>query len=382
VDHLFSLNGESPVSEQVAAHVRSFIRSGRWPVDHRLPSTRALAEAFSVAPLNVQTGMQQLVREGLLTRVTGRGTFVRKTSRKLACIGVYDSCGVDTHAEMAFSRRLLTELQGLGAAADIDLRVFVDTRDRTTLCDKPPLDLANACAGGEIQGLITLSAEDNDWPWLNKLPVPLAAIVNWAQTGKVQPDRSQLMDLAVRDLARRGCRSVGLLDISRVDMRAPNSLGARAVSMFKRRSHELGVETRDAWMLLPSPDFHDDFLTHEEYGYIRFKRLWSLAERPEGLVVIDDVVARGVLLALLEHRVHVPEELQLTIQRNRECKLLCPVPASFVELSVREVAAALMKDLSRQFNAVPRPVITVPFRLVPAERAYHRNEGECVGYGG
>ena len=70
----------------------------------------------------------------------------------------------------------------------------------------------------------------------------------------------------------------------------------------------------------------DPVRDQEQYGYEEFLKLWSLPEKPEGLIVFPDTVARRMLLALREKHVRVPEELKLVLHKNESLDLFCPLP--------------------------------------------------------
>lgn len=63
---------------QVAAELRADIRSGALRPGDKIPSTRALADKYGVAPATAQNAVRVLKEEGLLFGQSGRGTFIRE----------------------------------------------------------------------------------------------------------------------------------------------------------------------------------------------------------------------------------------------------------------------------------------------------------------
>jgi GntR family transcriptional regulator len=59
----------------LAARIREAIRSGEYPDDRQLPTEEQLAESHSVSRQTVRRAMQDLVSEGIIYRVAGRGTY-------------------------------------------------------------------------------------------------------------------------------------------------------------------------------------------------------------------------------------------------------------------------------------------------------------------
>lgn len=61
---------------QIADAVRLRIRSGEWPPGHRLRPEPELAKEIGVSRGTLRRGLSELIADGLLTQVPGRGTFV------------------------------------------------------------------------------------------------------------------------------------------------------------------------------------------------------------------------------------------------------------------------------------------------------------------
>lgn len=69
-----------PLYLQARDLLRARIVDGTWPPGHFLPSEMRLAEEFGVSLGTVRKGMEELVGQGLLERLHGRGTRVAKQS--------------------------------------------------------------------------------------------------------------------------------------------------------------------------------------------------------------------------------------------------------------------------------------------------------------
>src|SRR5574337_2114120 len=65
-----------PVHVQLRAHLAHLIQSGRWPPGTRLPTVRQLARALAVNRNTVAKVFAELGRDGFLSSLPGRGTFV------------------------------------------------------------------------------------------------------------------------------------------------------------------------------------------------------------------------------------------------------------------------------------------------------------------
>jgi GntR family transcriptional regulator len=63
---------------QLAAILRGRIRSGEYPAGRKIPSFVALEHEFGLSNMTVRRALNVLVEEGLIEKVPGRGTFVRR----------------------------------------------------------------------------------------------------------------------------------------------------------------------------------------------------------------------------------------------------------------------------------------------------------------
>lgn len=75
-DHPFQPAPDTPLYQQIYAHLQSAILAGKLPGGMKLPSTRALAAELLVSRNTVLTAYDQLTAEGYLESVEGSGTFV------------------------------------------------------------------------------------------------------------------------------------------------------------------------------------------------------------------------------------------------------------------------------------------------------------------
>lgn len=66
----------APLYHSLGHVIRTRIESGEWAPDTQIPSERALMEMLGVSRATVRQGIENLVREGILYRIHGKGTFV------------------------------------------------------------------------------------------------------------------------------------------------------------------------------------------------------------------------------------------------------------------------------------------------------------------
>lgn len=69
-------NGKVSLYVQVKQQMREHMESGRWPGSSRIPGEHELAAQFGVSRATVRRALDELEREGAVTRRVGDGTYV------------------------------------------------------------------------------------------------------------------------------------------------------------------------------------------------------------------------------------------------------------------------------------------------------------------
>ena len=118
--------GEAPAYRQLAADLRQAAVAGRYPPGQRLPTEAELVASTGLSRQTVRRAFQELVSEGVIYRVRGRGTFaVPGDGRYLRSFGSIDdlmALSLDTELRVVEPLHVLASL----AVADT-LRVPEDS---------------------------------------------------------------------------------------------------------------------------------------------------------------------------------------------------------------------------------------------------------------
>jgi GntR family transcriptional regulator len=70
------MQSNNPKYRQIKERLRRLIADGR--IDHRVPSENELARQYLVSRMTARKALNELLREGLVERIAGKGTFVRQ----------------------------------------------------------------------------------------------------------------------------------------------------------------------------------------------------------------------------------------------------------------------------------------------------------------
>ncbi len=66
-----------PLYIQFKEIILTKIESGEWQPEHKLPSERSLCNQYGISRITVREALKELVRDGLIESVSGKGNFVR-----------------------------------------------------------------------------------------------------------------------------------------------------------------------------------------------------------------------------------------------------------------------------------------------------------------
>jgi DNA-binding LacI/PurR family transcriptional regulator len=330
---------------QVAQLVRARIESGEYLPGARLPSTSQLAKMTGTSVFTVQTALSRLAKEGLLNRIDKRGTFVAGERPALSRVAIYFNRPFH-YPFLNFYSVLAQELKSQYAARGTGVEIFMDERPEDEQGTAPAL-LLKAVARRDVQAVVAPLISKVNLSWLSELSVPVAlADGNELHSNRMRNQTRQFLELSLGALAEQGCTSLGV--ISSLCLRADGQ-HPREVNFYRELvdvAHDCGLRIQDEWLRFPQ-EFE---LLHANFGYRQFLKLWQLSEKPDGLLVWPDVVASGVVTAVLESGVRVPEDLKLVLSANDQLPYPCPIPAKFAVLRVAQYARAFRRLIQQQLE--------------------------------
>jgi len=350
----------------IADKIREQILSGEIAPGFEMPSTAHMAEIWKTSMSTMHIALKNLVKEGLLERRHGSGTYVRERPRSLDRVGIYygDPC-IWTDEESAFYRSLYGILEKKLGEANIEFSIFVDRRHAKKQNVVLP-SLRRAVDTGEIQGLIVPMASPLNLPVLLKLPVPVGAMTGAIGiSNKVGMDDKKFFRNILARLKSKGCRTVGLINSVNVDMRSVYSSEAEFFTDdFRREVAAQGMITKEEWLRAP-----EDFVKERAlFGYNEFHQLWRQAEHPDAVIVYPDMVVKGVILAALELGVHQSKEVTFCFHRNARVSIMCPFPALWAISDEEKIAEALIGLVRTQHAGGKVSPIRVPFEFKSTQK--------------
>lgn len=315
-----------------------YLRSRKVAVGDLVPTQPELRQELNFSNDTLTKAMKWLVEDGVLERKQRAGTVVLDMAK----------AKLDEHTVMLamvphttlpdepFYGHLLRALEGyvreiLGANVRIMAHV-VDKQGNATWPLHTFPGLEQLVRDGDIDAVICpIAVDSHETGQLVEMGVPWLHVSSWEQTPNgVVIDQKPMMLQACQMLVERGCKTLGVVT---KDARAKHH--NRYWNAFVQSSEMHGFKT------IPALEAGDISL---EAGRQLARRMLKMParQRPDGLVVINDVLASGLTDVLRDHDTYRPE---IAVQANVPGTLIFGLPVIRFDVDVYRLAQQVVQLL-------------------------------------
>jgi GntR family transcriptional regulator of arabinose operon len=315
--------------EDIAGVLRQEIARSR-PGD-RLDSEAKLAQRFSVSGVTIREALLALTKEGLIQRRQGSGTYVkdRVDDRHVAVLIELDIS--DPRISYVYLR-VPQQLRRVLERSGYRVKLYVGQVPPTERPSEPTYpDFIEDVLQEKIRGVVAIATQPHP-KWVEPLRRQGAPVVGPppGYSHAVNVDMEKLVRLAVERLIEAGRRKLAWMGWS------PSWYPSTTLPVFKQSLQEHGVPFHEEWI---SVGLHP---SAAGAGWEEFREIWTArAEKPDGLIVADDVLFRDASTAILDAGVRVPEQLMVITHANKGSGILCPFPVARMEIDPDEYAEAM-----------------------------------------
>lgn len=356
--------------------------------DTRLPSFLQLRESLGVSVVTLNKALATLEAHQVLYRRHGVGIFVSPhVKRRMVSIVVNPRFAVSEPGGVAEESPVWGVLVGFlkthldTAGHDFNVQVLADESPDTT-----PLytDFARAVSEARVHGVLGIGVTEKAIRFFSEHQVP---VVTFAGEGdhRIELDNPALIASATRALLQSGCHRLALVlpgtNNGITDTFAEEDIAAsRHLRAFADTLRGFGVP------LLPHFIYDGGFLARAGFTTIVPTALWHLgyrvgqslfagAERADGVVCTNDVVASGLLTAAQEANIGIGSQVRFATHANTTLSTLTPWAGRIIRLAVSpdEIARRMLVKLNHLMagNTDPEPreryLATVLPPTVPTE---------------
>jgi DNA-binding LacI/PurR family transcriptional regulator len=313
--------------EQVATRLQRDIRAKNQPGD-RLPAEAQLAKDMGVSSITLREALSIVANRGVIERRHGSGTYVLDPTA-----GQW--VAIVTHLDLShpnlsfFHRRVAFLLRALISEAGLKVRIYSGSA-RGWIGGDPSTELPEALfedlEGELIRAVVSITSDEGHLEKLRKFRIPLVGTSPEFAHSALLP-HGRLVPAGVEAMASQGCRTASIIS-------GPVGEHERAQWVDVLGRH--GMTTRPEWIACMNS------LGEPATGWNAFLSVWrSCQEKPDCVIVTDDIVFRDVSMAILHERIDVPRTLKVFTHYNKGSGNLIPFKCTLFEVDADAFATEL-----------------------------------------
>jgi DNA-binding LacI/PurR family transcriptional regulator len=323
----------------------------------KLPTVNEMCAAFSISKVTLGSALKELEAEGIIKGKKGSGIFVSESvGQKTVAIVL----GQDIFATgvSPVNRILLDRFRDASRTRRERFRCFIDLPAGDFLAHgiDSHRELQASLENDEIDCLIALGLASDKCQWLTGFGVPLIMTGVKGErpveaAGRVLTHYGPMAGSGVQALLEQGARRVGLitpLGYLRSEGGVPDDLES-----YRAALAAAGAAQRNAfvWDGLSRAATNGALSgeSMEEAGYRAVRELCARCdgegiERPDALVILDDMVCRGALVAAQEVNLSLGHNLRIASHANRGSTVLGPYASmlTLMQFDPDEIASKLL----------------------------------------
>ncbi len=339
------------IEEQVPKHaqLREILRGkiiNEHKPDDRFDSEPQLIKKYSLSNTTVQKAISALVQEGLLTRIQGKGTFVAMQPVLKSYDIVIQKESFHTHSYW------FDVIRGIELVASEDgMGVMVNTYNLEET-DSSWEKIVRSVMDKPLSGTILIPpSDDKKMSILLKEKRPFVVIGNYPQFSELPSVGIDAYDGTfhmTEYLINKGHRKISLIG----GIHSKNRIGMDFLNGYREALTVHGIPIREDWVM------ESEWL--EEEGYRLTKILLQSKERPTAIFAGDDTIAVGVIKALTEASIKIPDEMAVVGFNDLDLASIVTPQLTTMRVprfNIGEVACDMLLKLTRKENVPQKQII-------------------------
>lgn len=349
------VRNSDPFYRQIVADIKRQIEAEELAVDDRLGSHRELAEHYGVSLITVKKALSELIREGFLYARVGKGTFVARTVRPVdhrehRSIGI-----VLRDLDEPFFSEVTRVVEDLAYEAGYNIMLSVSAGRR----EKEAGQIRHFRSIG-VDGLLIASMHSSHRaPKVVRelhtahFPYVMVSYVADEDIYYVGVDHEQGAYLATTHLLSQGRTQIGYLGTPSDDL-----LSALREAGYRRalEEHGLPYQIDRVYPVLTGSSWE-----RYDAAYTAGRDIARRKDHPDAFFVYNDAAAIGLLRALLDAGLRVPEDVALVGFDDIQRAAYAPVPLTTVRQPTETIGRLAVETLLRRVGrqpVEPRVVLT------------------------
>lgn len=336
----------------------------------KLPTTRELCDLLETSRTTLNEALNMLEEQNVLYRKQSSGIYVSpKIHRRVIYILLYSYLFLGRYASpfwgmlwglLAQEAEKRSETRNEYYCSHLILR---QQRDESAL----PEEVLTAVQLNKVHGVLTVGTVAPLDTYFDLHHIPCVAFAGWGHWN-VALDMQEEVRLAVKALAEQGCRSIGFWGV-----RDSGADPGEQPDKFRAVLAEHGLPFEPSLFRHGQPlDATGYNANYQEQGYQLARDVFAQPQgsRPDGLVINNDMMTSGMLVALHEMGIQIGSDLKIATHTNAGSptlygyeELLIRIehdPARLVETMYATLDAVLNGQPPEQRVTYIRPVLRLP----------------------
>lgn len=353
-------NSPIPLYFQLRGQLKKMIDSGEFADGQPLPTEQVLCEKFGLSRYTVRQALGDLVKDGYLVKVQGKGTFVQRTSKPVTTptLGL-----VVPYTTDFFTSQIIQGVERVARNAGYNL-IFSNSNNHP---EQEDTIISKLKADG-VKGFVLFPCENTVYSSvvaeLISEGYPVVLVDREFKTLDcpcVVSNNEAGAEMAVNHLVSLGHRRIGLVmtSFSQTSSVQERLLGYRT-ALAKHR-----IPWEDSFLLTYTPKLFDAIDDTADHTAVVRQHL-SSRHRPTAIFAVNDFVALDVLRSAAAVGLTVPRDLAVVGFDDIPIAGGLPTPLSTVaqsKIRIGETAASMLLDIINGRPLESRKVI-LPVRLV------------------
>ncbi|MFW5985695.1 MAG: GntR family transcriptional regulator [Halanaerobiaceae bacterium] len=343
-----SRNGIKPLYKQIKELILENIKEGNLSEGEMLPTERILCEKTGVSRHTIRKGVSELVEEGVLYRVQGKGTFVFEESGLSSYETESNTIGVilPLNSDGGYERKILNGIDEIIRKNDFNLN-FSASND---VFDIEKKSIKKFIAEG-VAGLIIMPTEEQeDSEMIKKLKrdnIPFVLVDRKVPGFDMDCVMSSNTDggyKATEHLIKRGHQKIAFVQGREMNL---SSLKDRFEG-YKKALSDYGIPYNKK-MRLVFDSYVEEKMRNKIYQFIKQKS-------PEAVFALNDDIALKVYKVCRQNDIEIPEQLSLVgfddIEAGKHIEVplttVAQYPCEMGKLAARRLLEKLEKGTAGQ----------------------------------
>lgn len=326
--------------EGILQTLRQQIIDGVLAPGEQLLPRRQLERQFQVSPPTLQRAVDQLARDGFVTCLQGRGTYVAENPPHLSNYALVFPVCPNTGEWSRLYGALAGEAVRIERTQARTVGLFYDVAGHSD--DEDYQKLLRETRARRVAGVIFATPPESlvGMPLLEEPGTPLVAVMSQAlaasmpHVAAISLDLDSFITKAMDYFVARGRRRVAVLMLPQ---------GEPIVSRIDAAARQRGLMTRRRWYQSVQREFSGwarncaDLLMHGRPE-----------ERPDALFIVDDNLVEHAAAGLMDAGVKVPDELDVVAHCNFPWPMPSVVPVCRLGFDAREVMRQCIDLIDQQ----------------------------------